>query len=71
MFLLTSNYDEDRTVFGVFTTVDKAKKYVEKVLNREDVQWSDPTHNINGDIWANSGGGHLRIDAVELNPKKR
>lgn len=70
MFLLTSNYYEERTVKGVFTTVDKAKKYVRKVMHRDNLDWSDPTHNINGTTWANFGGGHLKIEPVELNPKK-
>jgi hypothetical protein len=68
MFLLTSNYYEDRTVKGVFTSVDKAKKYVYKVMHRENLRWSDPS-SISGSVSAYFGGGYLTIEPVELNPK--
>ena len=69
MFLLTSNYYEERTVKGVFTTVEKAKKYVFKVMHRDNLQGSDPSF-ISGAISAYFGGGYLNIEPVELNPKK-
>jgi hypothetical protein len=69
MFLLTSSYFEERDVKGVFTTPDKAKKYVRKVMNR-DVTWEGPNH-ISGSFSSNSpGGGYLTIEPVEINPKK-
>jgi hypothetical protein len=68
MFILTHNNYDGGDVKGVFTTVEKAQKYVCKVLNR-DLSWSDPSHNINGSIWANTGGGSFSIDPVEVNPK--
>jgi hypothetical protein len=69
MFLLTNNYAGEATdVKGVFTTVEKAKQFTENVMNRDNLKWSDPSHNINGDIWANSGGGYLRIERVEVDP---
>lgn len=51
---------------GVFSTVEKAKEYVTGTLGA--VQWSDPTHRIDGAIWANYAGGHLRIEPVTLDP---
>lgn len=69
MFLLTYSYFEDRTVKGVFTTPDKAKKYVRKVMNR-DVRWEGPNH-ISGSYSSYfTGGGYLTIEPVEINPKK-
>lgn len=69
MFLLTSSYFEERDVKGVFTTPDKAKKYVRKVMNR-DVNWEGPNH-ITGSFSAySSGSGYLTIEPVEINPKE-
>lgn len=69
MFLLTTNYYEEQTVKGVFTTVDKAKEYVYKVMHRDNLQWSEPS-SISGAISAYFGAGYLNIEPVELNPKK-
>lgn len=69
MFLLTSSYYENRDVKGVFTTPDKAKKYVRKVMNR-DVTWEGPNH-ISGSYSAYANGSfYLTIEPVEINPKK-
>lgn len=69
MFLLTSSYFETRDVKGVFTTPDKAKKYVRKIMHR-DVQWEGPNY-INGSFSAYfPGGGYLTIEPVEINPRK-
>lgn len=69
MFLLTTSYLEDRNVKGVFTTPDKAKRYVRKVMHR-DVTWEGPNH-ISGSFSAYSpGGGYLTIEPVEINPKQ-
>lgn len=70
MFLLTSSYYENRDVKGVFTTPDKAKKYVRKVMKR-DVIWEGP-NNISGNYFAYSSasGTHLTIEPVEINPKQ-
>lgn len=68
MFLLTNNHYDERIVKGVFTTVEKAKEYVEKVMNRDDLRWSDPSHDINGSIWAPTGTGHVHIEPVVIDP---
>lgn len=68
MFLLTNNHYDERIVKGVFTTVEKAKEYVEKVMNRDNLEWSDPTHNVHGSIWANTGGGHVQIESIVIDP---
>jgi hypothetical protein len=69
MFLLTYSYYEDRTVKGVFTTPDKAKKYVRKIMHR-DVTWDSP-NTISGAMSAYfTGGGYLTIEPVEINPRK-
>lgn len=69
MFILTNNYYDERIVKGIFTTVEKAKEYVEKVMAREDLKWSDPSHNVHGSIWANTpSGGHVQIESVEIDP---
>lgn len=64
MFVLTHHYDETPEIVGVFTTVKKAKKYVEKIMGCKDLNWSNP--NLVGSIWANSGGTSLFIAPVEL-----
>lgn len=68
MFVLTNNYYDERIVKGVFTTVEKAQEYAENVMNRDGLKWSDPSHNIHGSIWANTGGGHLQIESIEIDP---
>jgi hypothetical protein len=66
MFVLTHHhhYDEEPQIVGVFTTVEKAKKYVEKVMNRENLNWSEP--NLVGSMWADSGSTSLFIAPVKL-----
>lgn len=68
MFILTDNYPDERIVKGIFTTVEKAQEYAENVMNRQDLKWSDPTHDIYGAIWANTGVGHVKIEPAEIDP---
>jgi hypothetical protein len=68
MFILTNNQYDERTIKGVFTTVEKAQAYTEKVMNHQDLKWSDPSHDIYGSIWANTGAGHVKIEPVEIDP---
>lgn len=63
MFVLTYHYDEEPSIVGIFTTMDKAKKYVETVMGRENLNWSVP--NLVGSVWANTGGSSVFIAPVE------
>lgn len=66
MFVLTESDGDDEQILGVFTTVEKAKKYSSNRARR-DVRWSEP--NLVGRIWADSHSHTLYITAAKLDPK--
>ena len=66
MFVLTDNDDEDYNVIGVFTTIKKAQNYVETVMQRKYLKWSEP--NLKNSIWTLTDAGSLYIHAVVLDP---
>lgn len=49
MFLLQTDSPDIGRIYGVFTTVEKAKSYVKNVLG-VDVEWSDPKHTVIGSM---------------------
>lgn len=49
MFLLHTDSPTAGRIYGVFTTVEKAKDYVKDVLG-VDVEWSDPKNTVIGSM---------------------
>lgn len=49
MFLLHTDSPDIGRIYGVFTTVEKAKSYVKDTLG-VDVEWSDPKHTVTGSM---------------------
>lgn len=68
MFLLTTNRNGERTVKGIFPSIHMAKKFVDRVMRREHLQWSEPS-NVSGAISADLGDGYIEIKPVGLDPK--
>lgn len=63
MFVLTYNYDEEPSIVGIFSTMDKAKQYVETIMERKALSWT--SYKLGSAIWANSGGSSFFIAPVE------
>lgn len=59
LFVLTLEDYDVSTITGVFSTVDKAKLFVETVMQRENLTWSSP--NLHGTVWANTNGGSVGL----------
>lgn len=50
-------------IYGIFSTMDKAKAYVKDVLGK-DVEWGDPKHTMTGSIKSYHMGKRLPNEKV-------